>query len=69
MRVNDKIGESATIFSRELRRSWMLRTSLTLVVLGGLAFCLFNIGVGGMIVLAGFLVYLYYRDRKQTRFL
>jgi len=69
IRLMDKVRAWANVFGHELRRSWMLRTSMLLMILGAFSLYLFNIGIGGMILLAGFFIYLYYRSKKETLFL
>jgi hypothetical protein len=67
MRFVDRTRERVKDFGDELRRSWMLRASLALVVLGGFALYLFNIGIGGMTILIGFFLYWQDKDRRMKR--
>ena len=63
----DRTRERVKEFSDELRESWMLRASVTLLVLGGLSCYLFNIGIGGMIVLVAFFLYWQDKDRRMKK--
>ena len=63
----DKIRAWVKDFGDELRRSWMLRASVALVVLGGFSLYLFNIGIGGMMILIGFFLYWQDKDRRMKR--
>jgi hypothetical protein len=63
----DKIRAWVKDFGDELRRSWMLRASVALVVLGGFSLYLFNIGIGGMMILIGFFLYWQDKDRRMKK--
>jgi hypothetical protein len=62
-----KARERVRDFGDQLRESWMLRASVTLLVLGGLSCYLFNIGVGGMMVLVAFFLYWQHKDRRMKK--
>ena len=67
MRSVDRTRERVKDFADELRRSWMLRASVALLVLGGFSLYLFNIGIGGMMILIGFFLYWQDKDRRMKR--
>jgi hypothetical protein len=63
----DKTRERVKDFGDEFRRSWMLRASVALLVLGGLSCYLFSIGIGGMMVLMAFFLYWQHKDRMMKK--
>ncbi|MCJ7768399.1 hypothetical protein MUP79_08415 [Candidatus Bathyarchaeota archaeon] len=63
----DRIRAWVKDFGDELRRSWMLRASVAFLVLGGFSLYLFNIGIGGMMILIGFFLYWQDKDRRMKR--
>jgi hypothetical protein len=67
MRFVDSARERVKGFGDEFRRSWMLRASVALLVLGGLSCYLFSIGIGGMMVLMAFFLYWQHKDRMMKK--
>jgi hypothetical protein len=67
MRFVDRAREWVNDFSDELRRSWMLRASVALLVLGAFSWYLFSIGIGGIMIVIGFFLYWQDKDRRMKR--
>jgi len=67
MRFVDRARKWVNDSSDELRRSWMLRASVALLVLGAFSWYLFSIGIGGMMIVIGFILYWQDKDRRMKR--
>jgi hypothetical protein len=67
MRFVDRARKWVNDFGDELRRSWMLRASVALLVLGAFSWYLFSIGIGGMMIVIGFFLYWQDKDRRMKR--
>jgi hypothetical protein len=67
MRFVDRAREWVNDFSDELRRSWMLRASVALLVMGAFSWYLFSIGIGGIMIVIGFFLYWQDKDRRMKR--
>jgi uncharacterized membrane protein YwaF len=67
VRFVDRAREWVNDFSDELRRSWMPRASVALLVLGAFSWYLFSIGIGGIVIVIGFFLYWQDKDRRMKR--
>jgi hypothetical protein len=67
MRFVDRARKWVNDFSDELRRSWMLRASVALLVLGAFSWYLFSIGIGGIMIVIAFILYWQDKDRRMKR--